>query len=333
MADSKDNNKESDTNQSMIPYILKMLFLTSGIYISFSLNGIFLENLLLKKFELFYTTQIFISYLLSMTIALIACKVTGESTTSKIPIKDSIEFSLLLVIGQGLSVFGFSNVSYFIGNLVKSSKTISTVLFAVLMRDWVYLRKLSRNTWIAIIMITAGIISFNIFADSTKKEKSSEIIGFVSIFSALFVESYVNNIQRKTIEEIKPSSLDFMLSIAKFSTLISLVISVVTFDLFNAAVYWHGNPKAFMFILGYTMSAASGQLFIFSMLNNYGPIKLTMVTSSRKMLSVVLSILIFHHPMNKIQVVAIISIIFAMGMELIEGAKQNKKKTVKEKTD
>lgn len=192
-------------------------------------------------------------------------------------------------MGQGLSVFGFSNVSYFVGNLVKSSKTIATVLFAVLMRDWGYIKNIKKNSWLAIVLITIGIISFNVFADaSNKKQKVSTTIGFIAIFSALFIESWCNNYQRRTIEQFKPSSLDLMLSISKFGCLISLGISLMMgLEFLRAINYWLVHPKAFMLVLGYSGSAASGQLFIYSMLNNYGPIKLTMVTSSRKMLSVV----------------------------------------------
>ena len=82
-----------------------------------------------------------------------------------------------LVTSQALTFTAFSKVSFFVGNMIKSSKTLATLLWKVITWDVKYLKSLKIRTFFAVLMITIGIAGFNMFG---KKKATGETnyIGF-----------------------------------------------------------------------------------------------------------------------------------------------------------
>lgn len=268
-------------------------------------------------------TQIALSYTLTYLIG-ISVKIIKGDKTSVLPRPTCYAFAAGLVFAQALTMYGFKHISFFMGNMIKSSKTVSAIGVAFLMRDWKYINSLKWNTWIAVALITYGIISFNVLGDSKKtSEKGTSLSGFAAIFLALFIDSYVINKQRALIEQLKPTSLDLMVSFAQSSMILSILCAVLyDNEISKAYSNWSVNYESFLYVLIVSICGAIGQLFIFGTLNTFGPIKLTMITGSRKIVTIVLSIIIFAHPMNLWQVSSVILIIVSLFIEFSDSLKK-----------
>lgn len=78
--------------------------------------------------------------------------------------------------------------------------------------------------------------------------------------------------------------------------------------------------------MGTALTSASGQTFIYLVLNNFGPVKLSMITGSRKVLSILLSIIIFQHSFANVQLASIGLVILSLIIEFSE-KKEEKEKT------
>jgi len=71
-------------------------------------------------------TQVALAYLFSYLIGL-TVKIAIKDKTSVLPVWICYAFGCAFVISQALSLYGFKQVSFFIGNMIKSSKTIAAV--------------------------------------------------------------------------------------------------------------------------------------------------------------------------------------------------------------
>ena len=177
-----------------------MLLLIIAIYTCFSLNGIFAETYYHSGIQVVPCTQLLISYLICFIIAYNFHNITNkpEVHQNPVPRKYGIIIGLLLCVSQLLTYYGFMYVSFFVGNLVKSSKTIAILAIALISRDWRYLKSLTIKSYIAVIGMTYGIFSYSLL----KKENnfslnSQELYGFFLLFLGLIMETIVMNTQRK----------------------------------------------------------------------------------------------------------------------------------------
>lgn len=110
----------------------------------------------------------------------------------------------------------------------------------------------------------------------------------------------------------------------------ALILAIANYEIVEAIYYWIKNPYIFgKIIVGSAFASAIGQVFIFWTLHEFGPIKLSMITGSRKMFTVVMSIIIFKHSMTFYQVIFLtiifISMILEFGQQLV-GKKPHPKK-------
>merc|ERR1719238_565787 len=80
------------------------------------------------------------------------------------------------------------------------------------------------------------------------------------------------------------------------------ILSVLSFIAANQAIMWHISVMA--------ICSAVGQLFIFYTIKRYGPLVFATIQTVRQLLSIVLSILLFSHPVNS-QMMSGVALVFA----------------------
>lgn len=76
------------------------------------------------------------------------------------------------------------------------------------------------------------------------------------------------------------------------------LLSPVTNELQNAIDFCSTHPKIIQDILIFSVTGGCGQLFIFYTLEHFGSLSLVTVTVTRKMFSILLSVLWFGHHLS-----------------------------------
>jgi hypothetical protein len=66
------------------------------------------------------------------------------------------------------------------------------------------------------------------------------------------------------------------------------------------------------------VSALSGQIFLFQILQRDGPLSLSIYTGTRKILSIILSIFWFEKSISNLQKISLALGVFIMGMEIFD---------------
>lgn len=285
----------------------------------FIMEATFMEKIILEKYKFFHFTQISITYGI-VSIVMLIPKYLFEKTGSVIPIKQKLLMGGSLMLGQLLCFYGFSHLSFFVGNLLKSSKIVATVIFAAVIQDWVYLKSLSAKTYTAVALQSVGIISFNVFSDAKKSDKVSEQTGYIAIFIGLTLESFSVNKQREVFSKFKPTTIDFVSSISNAGFACALILVILNWEFIDAVHYWKETPNIFWLVMLYSTGTSGGKILIDASMQLFGQVKTIMITSARRVMIIFLSIFIFGHQLNNIQWNSIGIMVIAMYLEF--GAKK-----------
>lgn len=177
---------------------------------------------------------------------------------------------------------------------------------------------------IFVLVIVIGVTLF-VFKDKyTENDGEDPLLGNILIATSLLMDGLCGATEDRMRSVGKPAPLNFMMYMNFWSS-IFMLIGIVVFG---------EGPKVFAFItkhpeilqyFGIAVVVASfGQIFISSMISNFGPLALSLTTTTRKFFSVCLSVIIFGNQITYRQWGAAV-LIFAT---LIVDALLNKSKKV-----
>merc|ERR1712070_190940 len=88
------------------------------------------------------------------------------------------------------------------------------------------------------------------------------------------------------------------------------------------------NPGILPHILTMSVCSAIGQLFIFHTIKKYGPLVFATIQTVRQLLSIILSILFFGHPINAMEGLGITIVFLALSTQT--GYKWQQRKSLKD---
>ncbi|KAF7678781.1 UDP-galactose transporter like protein 1 [Astathelohania contejeani] len=292
-----------------------------GIYIFFLSWGIFQERITTtmyngSKFNYF----IFLSTVQSIgaiTISYLASRRKGVSLNyySKGLIFKYIQCSLLQLLSSQLSYRSLRYINYPTLIIGKSCKLIPVVLMNLILNK----TKFDRKKYISIVLTSIGMFFFMFFGDSKKNTSSNgNIIGILLLLSNLFIDGIISSIQDKIFKIYNIDSLHMMFYANVFTLINSMVIMLSPNNpqFLNAILFIKYNPSILFDLIFYSFSNVIGQLFVYSMLGSYGSVALTTVNVTRKLFSILISLIFFGHSVNFIQWISVLIVFLSLGLEL-----------------
>ena len=139
-----------------------------------------------------------------------------------------------------------------------------------------------------------------LFGQKSSGDDDSSALGVTFILLALIMDGITGGVQKKLLSDLKrvnitPQPYDLMTYTNAFMMVFALIISVVTADFSQGLHYCKLNPAVFHLIWKFSLCSAIGQSFIFYTLARVDPLVCSTVTTTRKIFSVVLSILLKGH--------------------------------------
>jgi len=193
-----------------------------------------------------------------------------------------------------------------------------------------------------VLAVTAGVAVFTLHASSHKKSKSgakeNSMYGLLLLGINLLFDGLTNSTQDYIITRCKPYSGPQMMCannlLNTVLTVLYLVISPylahtgigewVGLDLtaggqggeFGAALaFMARHPAVWRDVLGFAICGAVGQVFIFYTLAAFSSLLLVTVTVTRKMLTMILSVVWFGHRLSGMQWLGVGLVFGAVGAE------------------
>lgn len=200
--------------------------------------------------------------------------------------------------------------------LGKSCKLVPVILMNVVM----YRRRFAPHKYIVVAMVTAGISVFMGFGNEKPSKTSSngeqgpygQLIGILYLVINLILDGAVNSTQDEVFVRYKVTGQQMMFWINLFCTLLSTALGTLPLphipvlhpssglqsEFANAIGFIRTHPSVIVPLVQFSLTGALGQLFIFETLQHFGSLTLVMITLTRKMFTMVLSVVLYDHKLT-----------------------------------
>ena len=237
------------------------------------------------------------------------------------------ELARVSLSGCMASPFGYAalkHLSYPTMVLGKSCKLVPVMLMNVLVGG----KRFSLVKYVTVLLITMGVCTFMLFEDAGVKKgsKSTSWWGLLLLLVNLGLDGATNSWQDKLFVKWRISSQQLMFFMNAFSCTYMLLYLMVLgrAQLLSGVSFLSAHPRALWDVLAFCGAGALGQVFIFLTIESFGSLTLVTVTVTRKLMTILLSLLWFNHKMNLWQWSGVLLVFFALGLESMSKFKLNK---------
>lgn len=202
-------------------------------------------------------------------------------------------------------------INYPLMILTKSSKPVPVMGIGVIF----YGRNYGWHKYASVLLLCAGIYLFT----SGKKSGSSGasavesdiklvLFGMVLVLINLGMDGYTNNEQDRIFSKYKASPNQMMKYTNLWQCLYQAVYLGLGWCLYNTDSELHKSvymvtrcPALVLDIALFCLCASVGQVLIFNVMKEFGSLAWITISVTRKLFTIVLSVIVFQHPVNIVQ--------------------------------
>ncbi|XP_053990724.1 solute carrier family 35 member B1-like [Hylaeus volcanicus] len=220
--------------------------------------------------------------------------------------------SLTYVFSMLCTNYALSHVTYPTQILIKSAKTIPVILGGFIF----FKKKYPLFDYIVVVIITTCLIVYNRLNSKpiVNKTTSNNFLGILFLCISLFCDSMTGPRQDQLLCHVKISSTHLMFLTNIFAYFTSLCC-ILLFEGTQPLAYCLQHPRILYHITFYCISASLGQLFVFAALTAFGSLRLTLITTTRKFFTVLLSVLLFGHSITFSQWLCVVLIFVSLAYQ------------------
>ncbi|WVW81463.1 hypothetical protein I302_103457 [Kwoniella bestiolae CBS 10118] len=254
-----------------------------------------------------------------------------------------LQVSLFQTLAGPIGFLALRHISYPTMVLGKSCKLIPVLLLNVLL----YRRRFSPHKYVVVALVTVGISLFMLLAEGGKKKKggNDSAWGLWLLGVNLFIDGLTNSTQDQLFSTYPQFSGQQMMFFMSFFTQLLLLpalvlplpthplsllshlpfplspaqttipISFAKPELINCISFIITHPSSLSPLLAYALLGGLGQLFIFETIQHFGSLTLVMVTVTRKLFTMLLSVVVFEHQLTKGQWIGVGVVFGGIGVE------------------
>lgn len=233
----------------------------------------------------------------NVCVGVVGLKVSGG--TRNIPQKDFVISGASQVCAKAFTSLALAQgLSFPVATLAKSAKMAPVMLGSLLLGGAEY----KRREYLQVLAIIAGTVILSLGKKKGDGSPSS-VWGVIFILLSLIMDGVVGGVQKRLKSNmakigIQPKPYDFMLYMNIYMTLVALAISILLGDFSEGIEYCKNEPEIFIIIAKFSACSAIGQSFIFYTVAHFDPLVCSTVTTTRKIFSVLWSILTKGHHLS-----------------------------------
>ncbi|GAB7339708.1 hypothetical protein MBLNU457_6278t2 [Dothideomycetes sp. NU457] len=328
----------------------QLLICVGGIYASFLTWGVLQERITTTNYgtatsPLKFKHPVFVNTIQAIFAATLGYIYLGSQRkhAHDLPVFPSRDIlyplSLVAITSSLASPFGYaslSHVDYITFILGKSCKLLPVLFLHVVL----YRRKYPLYKYGVVALVTAGVVVFTLFHESGGKKgkgnaQSSSAWGLLLLSVNLLFDGLTNSTQDQIYKAHKPyTGQQMMCSLNLLSTVLQVAYLLAQpylqhsalgevfgldaggkGELVSALEFIRAHPGVGRDIIAFAACGALGQVFIFLTLSTFGSLFLVTVTVTRKMLTMILSVVWFGHKLTPMQWVGVALVFGGVGIE------------------
>mmetsp|Transcript_35293 Transcript_35293/g.65864 ORF Transcript_35293/g.65864 Transcript_35293/m.65864 type:complete len:383 (-) Transcript_35293:163-1311(-) len=300
-AKAADSNS-SNENKSLIG---KGLFCFFGLQFSYLTWGMMQEIIMTTKFE--PTTDVPSGYFPSASFCVLANRVVAilvaytvcmykyGTIDCGVPVWHFLPSAVSNTMSSWAQYKALNYVSFPLQNLFKSTKVIPVMGMGRLLRGVTY----TLTEYLEAITITAGVVIFSMAKGGHGDTERNSVLGVILLLTYVSFDSFTSQYQTKLFKEHgKIDQYHMMFWINSWAIVLSFGAIVVSGEVSTVFFFLLANPSAFVYNLITAVTSATGQYFIFYTIKEFGPVVFTVIMTTRQLLSMIISSILFHHPLT-----------------------------------
>mmetsp|Transcript_31749 Transcript_31749/g.75393 ORF Transcript_31749/g.75393 Transcript_31749/m.75393 type:complete len:306 (-) Transcript_31749:702-1619(-) len=278
-----------------------------GIVGCLLLYGVLQERIMVEPFGEVegerFTFSLFLvlcNRLTTMTVAMIGCLVYGEGILPVAPIWNYAAVSVSNVVATFCQYEALKYVSFPVQTLAKCAKMIPVMIWGSVIMQKVYKAK----DYIIAVLVTIGCTIFVLTGTVKSKASSHMDIGAASLWGCALMLGYLgfdgftSTFQDRMFKGFSMTIYNQILYVTMCSSFLSMFGLVSSGQLGPAFAFVARHPIALQYIMALSVAATTGQLFISYTIRCYGALLFATVMTTRQFLSILLSSILFLHPLS-----------------------------------
>ena len=168
----------------------------------------------------------------------------------------------------------------------------------------------------SVLITTLGMCLFSSeVIHNDDEQTNSNLIGMILIFMSLSSDCVMSTFQGKVISD-RPDPLEMLCYLNKWQLYLSVILNFFTFYQDGGILFCINNPFTILMMITSVSVETIGQIFLFNIIVDKGTLFTAFVTTLRKFITLLFSIVFFSHFISKTQWVAIVILFFGIFLEL-----------------
>lgn len=304
-----------------------------GLQVSYLTWGLIQERIMTQKYgavagvggERFQNSQflVFVNRLLAFVVAGVVLSFSKQPNHG-CPLYKFSYASFSNIMSSWFQYEALKFVSFPTQVLGKACKVIPVMLMGKLVSG----NKYQVYEWVTAGMLSVGI-SFFLLGQGTHAHDSDatgveEIYGDnLVIFSGFFLmlgymafDSFTSNWQGELFKVHKMSSMQMMFGVNLFSCIFTAISLLEQGGFFEASAFMFRHYEFAVHSIVLSFCSAAGQLFIFFTISQYGAVVFTIIMTLRQAFAILLSCIIYSHPISGAGMVGILVVFVALFLRI-----------------
>lgn len=278
----------------------------AGIILSLVMYGLLQEGIMTVKYEgqLFgYSVfLVFCNRIAAVIFAITMVYSKGEQVGNAAPLWKYLIVSLSNVYASTCQYEALKYVSFAVQMLCKSFKMMPVMIWGMIISSKVY----GVRDWMIALAVTLGSTEFLMTGPTASKtDANNSLKGFVFLAGFLALDGLTSTLQEKLFKEHKTSKYNQMMYINGLSACVSIATLLVSGDLAPAVAFGFEHPLFIRDATVLSVSAVTGQFFIYSQVKEYGALAFAATMNVRQMVSTIVSYVRYHNPITSLQMIGL----------------------------
>lgn len=302
-------NTPVSSNPDFFAQALRFLFCFVGLQISYLTWGYMQELIMTTTFEPTPSVPdgqfpsaafcVFSNRFLAIIVAIIAVRIRHGAVLANnvAPLVAFAPCALSNTMSSWSQYASLRYVSFPVQTVFKSSKIIPVMIMGKVLKGTGY----PVSQYFEAFLITVGVAIFSVFSKSSDKDTSTEIVGLLFMCMYITFDCFTSQWQSKVYDKYGKANVDpyqMMLGVNSSAIIMTTSGLILNGDIPKIIEFFKVNPSVLQYNIITAITSASGQLFIYTTIKEFGPIVFTVIMTTRQMLSICISSIIFQHPMT-----------------------------------
>lgn len=302
----------------------KLLFCSVGIFVCYFYYGILQEKITKGKYgdgetaEKFHYTLSLVFIQCCINAIFSKCAMMYFKEHDHTPKRLYVVCSMTYLGAMLASNHALQHVSYPTQVLGKSIKPIPVMILGVVFAG----KRYPWAKYLFVLMIVMGVALF-MYKDgqSSKQPEDHHVVGTgeVLLLISLTLDGLTGASQDRMRGEHKTQANSMMYSVNVWSILWTAIGLVITGEMFEFVGFASRYPFVLINMLNFSLASALGQAFIFLTVTSFGPLMCSIVTTTRKLFTILGSVIIFQNPMSSQQWLGTLLVFIGLSLDSAYG--------------